>query len=49
MIASRHPALLLLIPDKAVVADVLPLYELVEMIDVTDVLFTPFGIDVPQH
>jgi hypothetical protein len=49
MIAGRHPSLLLLIPDKAVVADMLPLYQFGEMIDVIDVLFTPFGIDVLQY
>ena len=49
MIACGHPTPLLVIPYEAVEADAPLLDQFVEMIDVADVLFAPFGVDIPLY
>src|SRR5581483_8166389 len=48
MITRSDPSALFVVPNEAVIADALHLDQFVKMIDVADVLFTPFGVDVTQ-
>ncbi len=49
MIACGNPAPLFVVPNEAVKADAPILDQFVEMIDVIDVLFTSFGVDITQY
>ena len=49
MIRRSDPSLFWLIPHEELsLTDALHLDQFVKMIDVADVLFTPFGVDVTQ-
>jgi len=49
MIAGGNPAPLFVVPNQTVKADVPILDQFIEMINVIDILFPSFGVDITQY